>query len=160
MVGWCSGVSFHIRWTSKRKLATLRMVVLALFHYRLMRHYKFSIRFKSELLLGQSKTSTASRRSRSFVFAVYGVHGSIVHEYGWSCSRLLSRCGTGWVSRNSSKFRQAVIFALVLGQWQFTIAGKVPQHYDGSVPVGMSSLDTGRMKMIKGAILTPSGFAL
>ena len=49
----------------------------------------FSIRFKSELLLGQSKTCTASHRSRSFVFAVCDVHGSIVHEYDWSCS--------GWV---------------------------------------------------------------
>ena len=37
------------------------------------KHYKFSIRFKSELPLGQSKTSTASRHRRSLVFAVCGM---------------------------------------------------------------------------------------
>ena len=45
------------------------------------------------LLLGQSKIPTASRRSRSFVFAVCGVHGTIVHEHGWPCSGWLLRCG-------------------------------------------------------------------
>ena len=153
-------VVIHIRWTSKRKSATLGTIVLALFDYRLMKHYKFSITFKSELLLGQSKTSTASRRSRSLVFAVCGVLGPIVHEHGWSCNGWLSRCGTVWVSRTSSKFRQAVMFALDLHQWQFAITGKVQQHHDGSVCVGMSSLDTGRMEMPKWTFLTPSGFVL
>ena len=51
------GMPFHIRWTAKRKSATLRMMV-------------FLFRFKPGLLLGQSKTSTASRRGRSLVFAV------------------------------------------------------------------------------------------
>ena len=59
------------------KSTTLRSIVLALFNYRLMTHNKFSITFKSELLLGQSKTSTTSRRSRSLVFAACGVHGCI-----------------------------------------------------------------------------------
>ena len=48
-------------------------MVLGLLDYRLMKHHTFSIRFKSKFLLGQSKTSTASRRSRSLVFAVCGV---------------------------------------------------------------------------------------
>ena len=151
MVGWCSRDVIHIWLASKRNCATLWSNVLALFDYRLIKQYKFSIIFKSDLLLGQSKTPMASRRSRSLVFAVCGVRGSIVHEpvSGW-----LSRCGTAWVSRISSKFRQAVMFALDLDQWQFEITGKVPQHLDGSVCVGMSSLDTGRMEgqmeMIKG----------
>ena len=151
------GMSLHIRCTSKRKFATLGMMVLALFDYRLMKHYKFSIRLISELLLGQSKTSTASRCSRSFVFAVCGVHGSIVHEYGWSCGGLLPRCCTARVSRTSSKFRQAVIFALDLDQWQFAIRGKVPQLYDGGVSVGMSSLGTGRMEKVKGTFFDALG---
>ena len=134
----------HIRWTSKRKSATLRTIMLALFYYRLMKHYRFSTTFKPELLLGQSRTSMASRRSRSLVFAVCGLHGCIVHEHGWSCNGWLSMWGTAWVSRSSSKFRQAVMFALDLNdKWQFEIPGKVPQHHDGSVSVGMSSLDTG-----------------
>ena len=150
----------HIWWTSKRKSATLRTIMLALFDYRLMKHYKFSITFKSELMLGQSKTSTAYRRSRSLVCAVCGVHGSIVHEHDWSCNGWLSRCGTAWVSRISSKFRKAVMFALDIDQWQFAITGKVPQHHDGPVCVGMSSLDAGRMEMLKGTFLTPSGFVI
>ena len=134
--------------------------MLALFDYRLIKHYKFSITFRSELLLGQSKTSTTSRRSRSLVFSVCGVHGSIVHEHGWSCNGWLSRCGTPWVSRTSSKFRQVVMLALELDQWQFAITGKVPPHHDGSVYVGMSSLDAGRMEMLRGTFLLPLGFAL
>ena len=98
MAGWCWMDVIHIRWTSKRKSATLRTIVLALFYYRLMKHYRFSITFKSELLLGQSKTSIASRRSRSLVFAVCGVYGCIVHEHGWSCNGWLSMCGTDSLS--------------------------------------------------------------
>ena len=45
------------------------MMVLGLFNHRLMKYYRFSIRFKSVPLPGQSKTSTASRRSRSFVYS-------------------------------------------------------------------------------------------
>ena len=41
----------------KRKSATLRTIVLALFDYRLMKHHKFSITLQSERLLGQSKLS-------------------------------------------------------------------------------------------------------
>ena len=55
---------------------------------------------------------------------------------------------------------QAVVFALDLDQWQFAVTGKVPQHHDGSICEVMSSLDTGRVEMLKGAFLTPSGFAL
>ena len=95
--GLMLGDVIHILWHSKCKSATLRTIVLALFDYRLMKHYKFSITFKSELLLGQSKTPMTSRCSRSLVFAVCGVHGSIVHEHGWSCNRWMSRCGTVWV---------------------------------------------------------------
>ena len=157
---WSSRGVIHIRWTPKHKSATLRTIVLALFDYRLLKHCKFSITFKYELLLSQSKTPTASRRSRSLVFAVCGVHGSIVHEYAWSCNGWLLMCGTAWVSRSSSKFHQVVIFALDLDRWQFSITGKVPQHLDGSVCVGMSSLDTGMLEMLKGTFLTPSGFAL
>ena len=65
-----------------------------------------------------------------------------------------------WVSRSSWKFRQVVMFALGLDPWQFAITGKIPQHHDGSVYIGMSSLDTGRMEMLKGTFLTPLGFAL
>ena len=155
MAGWCSRDIIHIRWTSKRKSATLRTIVLALYDYRLMTHYKFFITFKSELLLGQSKTPMTSRRSRSLVFAVCGVHGSIVHEHDWSCNGWLSRCG--WVSRTSTKFRQAVMFAMDPDQWQFAITGKIPQHNDGSVCVGMSSLDTGSMEMLKGTFWRPLG---
>ena len=146
----------HIRWFSTLKSATLRTIVLALFGYRLMKHYMFSITFKSELLLGQLKTPTASRRSWSFVFAVFDVHGSIMHEHGWSCNGWLSSCGTAWVLRTSSKFHQAVMFALDLDQWQFAITGKVPQHHDGSVCIDMSSLDTGR-RCLKGRFWCPQG---
>ena len=52
------------------------------------------------------------------------------------------------------KFRQAFMFALDLDQWKFAITGKVPQHHDGGVSVGMLaavlSLDTGRMETLKG----------
>lgn len=84
------GMSFHIRWISKRKSATLRMMVLGLFNSRLKKSHTFSIGFKSGLLLGQSKTSTASRRSRSLViFAVCGVAPSCM-KMGWCCSGWLS----------------------------------------------------------------------
>ena len=96
-----------------------------------MKHFKFSITFKSELLLGPSKTPMASRHSRSLVFAMCGAHGSNVHENGWSCNGWLSRWCTTWMSRTSSKFRQAVMFALDLDQWQFAITGTVPQHHGG-----------------------------
>ena len=77
-------------------------------------------------------------RSGSLVFAV------------WACIEDLVEI----------QFHQSVMFALDLDQWQLTITGKVPQHHDGSVSgVGMSSLDTGRMEMLKGTFLTPSGFA-
>ena len=137
--------------------ATLRTMVLALFDYRLMKHYKFSITFKSELLLGQSKTSSVSQRSSSLVFAVCVVHGSIGHEHGWCGNGWLSRCGIAWVSRTSSKFYRAAMFALDLDQWQFKITGKVPQHHDGSVSVAMSSLDTGRMEVLTGTFWRPRG---
>ena len=42
------------------------------------------------------------------------------------------------------------MFALDLDQWQFAITGKVPQHHDGSVCIGISSLDNRRMEMLKG----------
>ena len=89
---------------------------------------------------------------RSLVFAVCGVHGSVAREHGWSCSVWFSRCDTTWVSRSSSKFHRAVMFALDLDQWRFAITGKVPQRDDGSV------YDTGRLKMLKGTFLTPSRF--
>ena len=62
--------------------------------------------------------------------------------------------------RTSSKFHQAVMFALDLDQWQFAISGNVPQHHDGSICVDMSSLDTSRTEMFKGTFFTPAGFAL
>ena len=156
MAGWCSRDVIHIRWTSTRKSAILRTIVLALFDYRLMKHYKFSITFKSEILLGQSKTPTASRRSRSLVFAVWCMALSCMNMAGPATD------GCQGVPQpwTSSKFHQAVMFALDLDQWQFAITGKIPQHRDGSVGVDMSSLDTGRMEMFKGTFLTPSGFAL
>ena len=157
VAGWCSRGVIHTRRTSRHKSATLRAIVLALFDYHLMKHNKFSITFKPELLLSQSQTPTASHRSRSLVFAVCGVHGYIVHEYGWLCNRWLSMCGTAWVSSTSSKFRQTVMFALNLDRWRFSITGKVPQHLDVSVCVGMSSLDTGRLEMLKGTFWRPQG---
>ena len=91
------GMSFHIRSTSKRKSATLRTMVLGLFDYRLMQHYKFSIRFKSEFLLGHAiQDFHGARHSSSLVFAVCDVHGPIVHEHGLSCSGWLLICGTAW----------------------------------------------------------------
>ena len=148
------GMSFHIRWTSKRKFAPLQTMVLALFDYHLMKHQKCSIILKSELLLGQSKSCMASRRSGSLVFVVC----STVHDHGWSFSGWLSRCVTAWVSKTSSKFHQAFMFALDLDHWQLAITGNVSQHHDGSVSIGMSSLDTIRIAMLKGTFLTPSGF--
>ena len=47
MAGWCSRDVIHIRWTSKRKSATLRTIVLALFDYHLMKHYNFSIHIRT-----------------------------------------------------------------------------------------------------------------
>ena len=65
------GMSFHIRWTSKRKSAILQKMVLRLFDYRLMQHYKFSIGFKWEFLLCHAiQNFHDARRSRSLVFAV------------------------------------------------------------------------------------------
>ena len=154
---WYSRDVIHIRWTSKRKSATLRTIVLVLFDYRLIKHYKFSITCKSELLLGQSKTPTASRRSRSLVFAVCGVRGSVVHEHGWSCNGWLSRCGTAWMSRTSSKFRQAVMFALDLDQWQFAITGKVPQHPDGLRRNLVAEHRQDGSRCLKGRIWCPQG---
>ena len=57
MAGWCSRNVIQIRWATKRKSATLRTIVLALFDYRLMKHREFVIASQSELLLGQSKLS-------------------------------------------------------------------------------------------------------
>ena len=148
VAGWCSRDVIHIRWTSKRKSATLRTIVLELFDYRFMKHYKFSITFKSELLLGHPKLSRLLPAAGPW-YSQCGVHGSIMHEHGWSCNGWLSRCGTAWVWRTSSKFCQTVMFALDLDHWQFAIMGKVPQHHDGSICLCMSSLDTGRMGMLK-----------
>ena len=55
------------------------------------------------------------------------------------------------MSRTSLKYRQAVMIALDLDQWQFTIMGKEPQYHDGSVSVGITSLDRGRMERFNGA---------
>ena len=121
-----------------------------------MKHYKFLITFKSEILLGQPKTPTASRRSRSLVFAVWCMAPSCMNMAGPATGG----CQGVAQPRTSSKFHQAVMFALDLDQWQFAITGKIPQHHDGNVCVDMSSLDTGRMDMFKGTFLTPSGFAL
>ena len=53
------GISFHIRWTSKRKSATLRTMVLGFFYHCLMQHHAFSIRFNQNFCFAmQSKTST------------------------------------------------------------------------------------------------------
>ena len=118
-----------------------------------MKHYKFSITFKSEILLGQSKTPTASRRSRSLVFAVWCMAPSCMNMAGPATG------GCQGVPQpwTSSKFHQAVMIALDLDQWKFAITGKIPQHRDGSVGVDMSSLDTGRMEMFKGTFWRPQG---
>ena len=117
-----------------------------------MQHFTFSIRFKSEFLLGHAiQNFHGARRNRSLAFAVCDiVHGPIVHEHGWFCGGWLSMCGTAWVWRTSLKFRQAVMIALDLDQWQFAIMGKEPQYHDGSVSVGISSLDRGRMERFNG----------
>ena len=152
------GMSYHIRSTSQRKSATLRTMVLGLFDYRFMQHYTFSIRFKSEFLLDHAiRAFHGAGRSRSLVFAVCDVHGPIVHEHGLSCSGWLLRCGTAWVRRTSLKFHQAVMIALDLDQWQFTIMGKEPQYHDGSVSADISSLDTGRMERLKGTFFDALG---
>ena len=117
-----------------------------------MQHFTFSIRFKSEFLLGHAiQNFHGARRNRSLAFAVCDVHGPIVHEHGWFCGGWLSRCGTVWVSRTSLKYRQAVMIALDLDQWQLTIMGKEPQYHDRSVSVGIPSLDRGRMERFNGA---------
>ena len=121
-----------------------------------MKHYKFSITFKSELLLGHPKLPWLLAAASPW-YSQCGVRGSLVYKHGWSCNGWLSRCGTAWVSRTSSKFHQAFMFAMDPDQWQFAIAGKVPQHHDGSVSVGMSSLDTGRIEMLKGTFWRPQG---
>ena len=59
--------------------------------------------------------------------------------------------------RTSSKFHQAVMFALDLDQWQFAISGKMPLRHDGSVCVDMALLDTSRMDMFKGTFWRPLG---
>ena len=144
------GMSFHIRWTSKRKSATLQTMVLGFFYNRLMQDFTFSIRFKSEFLYGHAiQNSHGARRYRSLAFPVCDMYGPIVHEHGWFCGGWLSRCGTVWVSRTSLKYRQAVMIAL--DQWQFTIMGKKPQYHDGSVSVGIPSLDRGRTERFNGA---------
>ena len=144
-------MSFHIRWTSKRKSATPRKMVLGLFDYRLMQHLTFSTRFKSEFLLGHAiQNSHGARRSRSLASAVCDVHGPIVHEHGWFCGGWLSRCGTAWLSRTSLKFHQVVMIALDLDHWQFAIMGKEPHYHDVSLSVRISSLDRGRMERLEG----------
>ena len=145
---------FHIRWTSKRKFATLRMTMLALFHYRLMTFFD------------QIKIRTSSWPIHNFhgfssqqVLCIRSVRHACTMEPCY-CSGWLSTCGTAWVPRTSSKFRQAVLFALDFDQWQFAITEKVPQHYDGSIAVGMSSLDKGRMEILKGTFFNPLRIAL
>ena len=115
-------MSFHIRWASQRKSATLWTMVLALLDYRLMKHSNISITFKSELLLGQSKTS-ATAAGPWYSQCVACMVPSCMNMVQ---QRLVLKCGTAWVSRTSSKFHQAVMFALYLDQWQLTITGKVP----------------------------------
>ena len=143
------------------KSATLRTMVLGLFDCRLMQHYTFSIRFKSEFLLGHAiQNFHGARRNRFLAFAVCDVHGPIVHEHGWFCGGWLSRCGTACLSRTSLKFRQAVMNSLDLDQWQFAIMGKEPHYHCGSVFVGISSLDTGRMERLKGTFFDALRVAL
>ena len=139
----------HIQWTSKRESATLRTIVLALFDCRLMKRYKISMTFKSECCLANLNRPRLLAATGPWSSHCAACMAPSCNEHGWSCNGWLSRCGTAWVSRTSSKFRQAVMFALDLDQWQFAITGKVSQHHDGSVCVGMSSLDTDRMKMPK-----------
>ena len=116
------GMSFHIRWTSKRKSATLRTMVLGLFDNRLMQHFTFSIKFKSEFLHGHAiQNSHGARRNRSLAFPVCDVHGPIVHEHGWFCGGWLSRCGTVWVSRTSLKYLG------VGGAVRFLVVGTIGQ---------------------------------
>ena len=147
----------HIRWTSTRKSATLRTIVLALFHYRLMKHYTFSITFKSEILLGQSKTPTASRRSMSLVFAVCGVHGSIVHGHGWSCNGWLSRCGTGEDRVEIPSSGHVCPGSRPMAAYNYGKGTTTPwrKRLRRHVVAGHK-----QMEMFKRTFLTPSGFAL
>ena len=79
---------------------------------------------------------------------IRSVRRAWLHRRGWSGSGWLSKCGTAWVSRTSSNFRQVVMFALDLDQRQFAITGKISQHHDGCFSIGMSSRNTGRMETL------------
>ena len=151
-------MSFHIRWTYKCKSTTLRMTVLGLFSYRLMKYCAFSIRYKSGLLLSQSDISTASQRSRSLLFALCGVAPSCMEMVGSAAGgwRGVAELECRWPRQNSTERSCCPD----LDQWEFANKGNVPQHHDRSVSVGVSSSDTNRMETFKGRSLTPPLFAL
>ena len=118
-----------------------------------MKHYKFSITFKSELLLGQSKTPTVSQRSRSLVFAVFAVHGSIVHEHGWSSQRVVIKV---WHSLSVEDLVEIPPSGQVCpGSRQMAVCN----YGKGTATpcVGMPSQDTGRLEMPKGTFWRPQG---
>ena len=123
-----------------------------------MKHFKFSITLQSELLLGQSKLSRLLATAAPW-------YSQCAARMAPSCMNMAWPAAGGCQGvaqperrlRTLSKFRQAVMFALDLDQWQFAIRGKVPQHHDGSVCVGMSSMDTGRLEMLKGMFWRPHG---
>ena len=107
-----------------------------------MKYHTFLFRFKSGLLIGRSKISTVSRRSRSFVFEVCDVH-----EDGWSCSGRLSRYGTGCMSKTSSKFYQTFMLPCTSISGSLQFKGNAPQYHDESI-----SVDTGRMENLTGTL--------
>ena len=123
-------------------------MVLALFDYHLMKHHTFSIRFKSKLLLCQSKSSTASRRSRSLIFAVCGVVAS--------CKKMADPSAGGCQGlaqpdcRGPRKIPPSIHVCPGPRQAGVCNYGKGTTTPWRDVSVGTSSLDTSRIEPLKG----------
>ena len=144
-------MSFHIRWTSNVNpphygrwcwdcLIDVRCSTTS-FRSDSNQNYCFAM---------QSKTSTMLAPAGPWYSqCAMCIAPSCMNIAGPATSGWLSRCGTAWVSRTWLKFHQAVVIDLDLGQWQFAIMGKEPKYHDGSVSVGISSLDTARMERLK-----------
>ena len=135
---------FHIQWTSNVNSPHYGWWC---WHCLIIVWWHFSIRLKSELFLANPLLP------RLLVAAgpLFSLCASCMHDGAIFLQRVVIKV---WHSL-SFEDRQAVIFALDFDQWQFAITGKVPQHYGGSVAVGMSSLDTGRMEILKGTFFDP-----
>ena len=141
-------MSFHIRWTSERKSATLRTMVLGLFDIVWWSTTRFRSDSNQNFCLANPKLPQLLGAAGPW----YSRCAAWLHRARkWLVlQRMVVNVWHSLSVEDLVKFRQAFMFSLDLDQWKFAITGKVPQHHDGGVSVGMLSLDTGRMETLKG----------